>query len=396
MSISQVRKILGRQRQPRLPYDSICYFVDRDHDLFTESYFREAIMLERRRAARSGKPFFITLVDMGKLVSPVRPDVIRKVASALFANTRDTDIKGWFRYNTMMGVIFTETDVSQRDMIKRKLGENIAALCGKDTADSIEISSHVFPDGEDEDVLNGETGPRYSWENIESYLLEMNERRRVARFVKRILDLVGGLFCLLLALPFFIAIPILIKLTSKGPVLFRQERIGLHGKPFTFLKFRSMRIGQSDAIHREYVKKLIQGSGGAEAGEDGDGQAGAKKKVYKIKHDPRVTPIGRFLRKSSLDELPQFINVLKGEMSFVGPRPPIAYEVKDYDIWHLRRILDVKPGLTGLWQVKGRSSTSFDEMVRLDLQYARTWSLWMDLKIILKTPLVLLLGRGAY
>ena len=115
-----------------------------------------------------------------------------------------------------------------------------------------------------------------------------------------------------------------------------------------------------------------------------------------MSNDPRITPIGQFLRKTSLDELPQFFNVLKGEMSLVGPRPPIPYECELYDIWHRRRMLSVKPGITGLWQVSGRSSTTFDEMVRLDLRYINGWSLWLDIKLLLKTPLVIITGKGAY
>jgi lipopolysaccharide/colanic/teichoic acid biosynthesis glycosyltransferase len=118
--------------------------------------------------------------------------------------------------------------------------------------------------------------------------------------------------------------------------------------------------------------------------------------VYKIVNDPRVTPTGRFLRRSSLDELPQFFNVLKGDMSLVGPRPPLPYEFERYSSWHRRRVLEVKPGLTGLWQVYGRSRTNFDEMVRLDLQYASQWSLWLDLKILLKTPIAVAFGGGGY
>jgi lipopolysaccharide/colanic/teichoic acid biosynthesis glycosyltransferase len=138
------------------------------------------------------------------------------------------------------------------------------------------------------------------------------------------------------------------------------------------------------------MKNHISGNGGdhsAGAGSDGS---------YKIKNDSRVTPVGRILRKTSLDEFPQFINVLKGDMSLVGPRPPINYECEDYDLWHRRRILDVKPGITGLWQVTGRSITTFDEMVRMDIKYIREWSLWLDIRIILKTPLAMLMGNGAY
>ena len=118
--------------------------------------------------------------------------------------------------------------------------------------------------------------------------------------------------------------------------------------------------------------------------------------VYKLTNDPRVTAVGRFLRKTSLDEFPQFWNVLRGEMSLVGPRPPVAYEFEMYDYWHRRRVLELKPGVTGLWQVNGRSRTCFDDMVRLDLRYSQTWSLWLDLKILLATPLAVVAGNGAH
>ena len=185
-------------------------------------------------------------------------------------------------------------------------------------------------------------------------------------------------------------IAVLIKLTSKGPILFRQERVGQYGRKFMFLKFRSMYVNNDHAIHREYVKSLIAGSA------DSTDAPGGQRKVYKLTNDPRITWIGGFLRKTSLDEIPQFFNVLRGEMSLVGPRPPIAYEVESYDIWHRRRLLGVKPGITGLWQVAGRSRTTFDEMVRLDLQYAKSWSVWMDLRILVQTPRAVVAGDGAY
>jgi lipopolysaccharide/colanic/teichoic acid biosynthesis glycosyltransferase len=147
---------------------------------------------------------------------------------------------------------------------------------------------------------------------------------------------------------------------------------------------------QSDPkIHRDYVRKLISAKQDHKQSDDSSG-------VYKIKDDPRVTPVGRFLRNTSLDELPQFFNVLTGEMSLVGPRPPIPYEVEAYDIWHRRRFLETKPGITGLWQVEGRSRVKFDEMVRLDIKYAKTWTPWLDIKILLRTPGAVLRGDGAY
>jgi lipopolysaccharide/colanic/teichoic acid biosynthesis glycosyltransferase len=169
-------------------------------------------------------------------------------------------------------------------------------------------------------------------------------------------------------------------------VFFRQVRVGERAKPFTMLKFRTMRVNTDDRIHREYVASLIA------AGAQG---AATNQGVFKIANDPRVTPVGRVLRKTSLDELPQFINVLLGSMSLVGPRPPIPYEVEQYKPWHHRRVLDAKPGITGLWQVTGRSRTTFDEMVRLDLRYARTCSFWTDIKILLATPRAVVSGKGA-
>jgi len=187
--------------------------------------------------------------------------------------------------------------------------------------------------------------------------------------------------------PLFAAISPLIKLTSPGPALFKQTRVGLRGKPFTMLKFRSMRVNTDPAMHHEYVTKFIRS--GAQLHPAG------RKVLFKLRDDPRVTPLGRILRKTSLDEIPQFWNVLVGDMSLVGPRPPLPYEVAQYRRWHWGRVCDAKPGITGLWQVVGRSRVTFDEMVRLDLRYAKTCSLATDLQILLATPRAVLLGKGA-
>jgi lipopolysaccharide/colanic/teichoic acid biosynthesis glycosyltransferase len=164
--------------------------------------------------------------------------------------------------------------------------------------------------------------------------------------------------------------------------------VGHYGKVFTFLKFRSMHINNDTSVHREYVANLIAGRA-VRLPSNGDGDG-----VYKLTNDKRITRVGKFLRRSSLDELPQFLNVLKGDMSLVGPRPAIPYEVASYQTWHRRRILEVKPGITGLWQVNGRNRIKFDEMVRLDLQYAKGWSPWLDIKILLRTPRAVF--RGAH
>jgi lipopolysaccharide/colanic/teichoic acid biosynthesis glycosyltransferase len=174
-------------------------------------------------------------------------------------------------------------------------------------------------------------------------------------------------------------IALAVKISSPGPIIFKQTRLGLKGRRFPFYKYRSMYWNGDDQIHREYVSNLIEGQlEKINKGEKGN-------PFFKIKDDYRITRVGKIIRKLSIDELPQFFNVLKGEMSLVGPRPPIPYEVEKYKPWHLRRILEMKAGITGLWQVSGRSKTTFDEMVRLDLRYVQNWSIWLDLKILFKT-----------
>lgn len=211
-----------------------------------------------------------------------------------------------------------------------------------------------------------------------------------AYFVKRVADTVTAAILIVLLLPFFGLIALLIKAFSPGPTLFRQERAGQNGVPFPFYKFRTMRVDTDDKLHREYATNFISGKEmDLKDEERGD------KPVYKMTKDPRVTPIGAILRKTSLDELPQLYNVLRGEMSLVGPRPPIMYELNYYKEWHKRR-LEAKPGLTGLWQVSGRSEVPFNEMVLLDLYYIDHWSLKMDLEILLRTIPVILFGKGGY
>lgn len=200
---------------------------------------------------------------------------------------------------------------------------------------------------------------------------------------KRSVDIVFALGALGLGAPVFLLLALLVKMSSPGPVLFRQIRLGKDGKPFHFYKFRSMHHNNNEAVHRNFAENFINGGNGS--GE----------RVFKMVDDPRITRVGRFLRRSSLDELPQFVNILRGHMSLVGPRPPISYEIEHYQDWHRDR-LKVKPGLTGLWQVSGRSQVGFDEMVMLDLHYIAHWSLTLDLKIIARTLPVMLRGDGAY
>ncbi len=208
------------------------------------------------------------------------------------------------------------------------------------------------------------------------------------RLVKRAFDVVVASLLLAISSPLFLLVALLIKLDSRGPVFYRQERIGENGQPFTMLKFRSMVQDADPRVHEAYVTDLIRRNVSPSQA-PGGGRA-----VLKQQGDPRVTRVGRILRKTSIDELPQLVNVLRGEMSLVGPRPALAYEVAVYKDWHHRRLAAL-PGITGLWQIKGRNQVSFDDMVRLDIEYIERQSLWYDISILLRTPWAVLTGRGA-
>lgn len=199
---------------------------------------------------------------------------------------------------------------------------------------------------------------------------------------KRALDVVAAILLLVGAAPAFVGVAILVRLTSPGPILFRQERVGRGGRVFVMYKFRTMCVGADTHIHQAYYTGLMNGSAQPCNG------------VFKLAKDPRLTSVGGFLRRFSLDELPQLINVLRGDMSLVGPRPAIPYEVEQYGPRERLR-LEVTPGLTGLWQVSGRNLLDFHQMINLDLAYIERWSLWLDLWIILRTPLVVMAAHGA-
>lgn len=210
-------------------------------------------------------------------------------------------------------------------------------------------------------------------------ILEKGPKNKVP-VEKRIMDMIVALGLILAFSPIFILAAILIKMTSRGPVIFKQTRLGLNGQPFQILKFRTMRTDMEDDIHRAFMKKVIEKQ-----------KASGVNQVFKMKNDPRVTLIGRILRKTSLDELPQLFNVLKGEMSMIGPRPPLAYEVECYKRWQLERLTGL-PGITGLWQVSGRNHTDFETMVKQDIEYIRNRNLGMDIEILLKTVPAMLKG----
>jgi lipopolysaccharide/colanic/teichoic acid biosynthesis glycosyltransferase len=357
---------------------------------FSEEIFTQLLCLERKRAGRSRKPFALMLLDAGKLLQTDRRTIVlADLALALSSSTRETDVCGWHTEGSVIGVILTEIGEADTNALRITMLSKVSAALRTNLEPGemaeIHISFHIFP----EDLGSQNGGSADTSLHLYPDLHRENDKRKAARLVKRAIDLVGSLTALILLSPLLLAIALAIKLTSKGPVLFAQKRIGQYGVWFTFLKFRSMHFLSDSTIHQEYVRRLISGEEGCKRS---DGSHG----IYKLNNDPRITPIGKFLRRTSLDELPQFFNVLRGEMSLVGPRPPILYEIEAYDIWHRRRLFEAKPGITGLWQVNGRSKLKFDEMVRLDLKYARDWSLALDLKILLQTPRAVLFGKDAF
>ena len=358
--------------------------------LLPEVMFLRALSLERKRAERSRKLFVLMLIEpMQPMSNGKGHSSFGKTVSAISSSIRETDVAGWYKERSALGVIFAELGTADKTSILKTLRAKVtAALQSSLRAEElshVRMSFHCFPDDRD----NHETGMPPTT-TLYPDLVQRDEARKVSYGVKQAIDALGSLMALIILSPIFLAIAVAIKLSSPGPVLFRQKRIGQYGVPFTCLKFRSMHAVNDSRIHKEYVKRFIAGSVDAGVSDTDD------KAVYKLTADPRVTRVGRLLRKTSLDELPQLFNVLLGEMSLVGPRPPIPYELEAYDVWHRRRLLEVKPGITGLWQVNGRSRLRFDDMVRLDLKYAKAWSLGLDLKILLRTPRAVFSGDGAH
>ncbi len=358
---------------------------------YPEPIFSQIIFQERKRTERYNRPFLLILFDLENILDGLEDNhLIKTLEESLSSCLRKTDIRGWYKQGRTIGIILLEIG-SDRMILEKvflKIRSQLVKNIGTERFYKIKISYHSFPESS-----NG-NGKDRDWFRSQFYP-EVAEKPLPKRFpflIKRGLDILGSTVGLLAFSPALLIIALGIKFTSKGPVLFRQERVGQWGKTFTLLKFRSMHVDCEDSAHREYVRKLITRGKGTYPG----GVEPQKSVVYKLTNDRRITPLGNILRKTSLDEIPQFINVLRGEMSLVGPRPPLPYECEVYALWHRRRLTTVKPGITGLWQVKGRSRQTFDEMVRLDLNYIAKWSLWVDLKIILKTPWVMLKGAGAY
>lgn len=359
-------------------------------DILPQEAFHKMITLERKRTERSRKPFLLMLLDTGtELPSDKNSRLLTEVLKTLAVSTRETDVIGWYATGTVVGVMYTEIAPCDRSSIVAtmlaRVSNTLRANLGLEEFHRVKLSFHLFPEDWDHDGPGRPSNP--------TLYPDLNERvdsQKHLHAVKRVMDVMGSAMALIVLAPLLALIAIAIKVTSKGPIFFRQKRVGQHGECFTFLKFRSMYVNNDASHHRQFVRQLIKGQAAKSAA------PAEKGGVYKLTNDPRITRVGRFIRRTSLDELPQFINVLRGEMSLVGPRPAIPYEVEAYDIWHRRRVLEAKPGITGLWQVEGRSRVGFDEMVRLDLRYVRSWSPWLDVKILARTPKAVMDGTGAY
>ncbi len=399
--------------------------------------FRKKLVLEKRRAERFSYRSSILFFDFTKVISTNglykkldQEEIIR----LLCTNIRETDSVCLYKKNMIL-ILLPDTDTIGSQLVCKRLLDKMNRFHSssmKINHDDFEIEILTFPEKQSNEILlndlvinkieNKTNAVSYfensfdsnfrkdCFENLnlcvstfngsalaipitriyfwdQQYLSNLLLSLKLS--IKRVIDIIGAILGFLLFSPVMLMTAILIKLTSSGPILFKQRRVGYRGQSFTFLKFRSMYTNSNDEIHQNYVKKLIQGKNH----EINNGNA--ENPFFKIKRDPRITPLGRILRKTSIDELPQLINVLRGEMSLVGPRPPIEYEVKEYQNWHYRRVLDVKPGITGLWQVSGRSRTTFNEMVRLDIQYTQNWSLIMDFKILFKTVKAVVMTEGS-
>jgi lipopolysaccharide/colanic/teichoic acid biosynthesis glycosyltransferase len=347
--------------------------------------FRTVLIRERKRAERSGRPLVLVLLTLPPRHRRSSPEAA--AAERLAAATESTDVVGWYEPGAVIGIVRLLTIAPEAGLPSSAAGADggrrLAARLEQEVAQGCSVRVLVYP--EPVPPTTEELGTIDPTLYPELAFPRRRERRRDA--AKRTLDAVASLLLLVVLAPAIAVIAVLVKLTSPGPAFFGQTRIGHMRRPFTVLKFRTMYAHADSAVHEEFVSRFIA-AGGTNGQPPVDG-------LFKLTQDRRVTRLGRFLRKTSLDELPQLWNVLRGEMSLVGPRPPVPYEYAQYQPWHRRRVIDTKPGLTGLWQVAGRSRTTFDEMVRLDLRYARTRSLRRDLAIICRTPPAVISGKGA-
>ncbi|MFQ5738694.1 MAG: sugar transferase [Acidobacteriota bacterium] len=357
--------------------------------------FQSVLQLERQRAERSGNPLSLVLFDL-EGVNGVQQRSRTTLRELLQERTRSTDTVGWLDRHRL-GAVLPYTPY--RGALN--LAQDVCAQCGLEIPFRVLTYPSDPPGGtgpssrQDQTRLSSEPTPETPRTSASADEVKRGNPRdpvdarnrdewpfwplHPIPFWKRWIDIAGSLVGLILLSPILALIASAIKVTSPGPVFYEQDRIGYGGKPFRLIKFRTMHAAADQNQHRRYVRELIS-SGGSLAKLDG-------------KDDPRIFPLGGFLRSSCLDELPQLFNVLRGEMSLVGPRPCLPYEAELFRLWHQRRF-DSVPGMTGLWQINGKNATTFAEMIRLDIRYEKNRSFWVDLHILAKTlPAILTHGN---
>jgi lipopolysaccharide/colanic/teichoic acid biosynthesis glycosyltransferase len=374
--------------------------------------FQTILDSERCRADRNRHQFSLVVFDMGR--SDEDHSQIRYLAHVLRDRIRSTDRVGWLD-NRRVGVVLPYTSEAGA----WRLADDVCqAMAGK--AARPECSVYTYPSrcdrengGHSEQLHFADFSPEWKTTSPEGFSRSarhasslnndfalqqspvdaIRNRREVVHspellFAQRLplwkrgMDIVGALLALIVLSPILLLVGLIIRIVSPGPIIFRQERLRCLGRMFRMWKFRTMGVDTDTSIHKNHVVALING--------DKNGNPGVKNPMVKLEDHPQIIPLGRFFRKMCLDELPQLINVLRGEMSLVGPRPPLPYEVEEYPQWCYGRFNAV-PGMTGLWQVSGKNRLSFDEMVRLDIRYSKQESLWLDTKIMMKTPLAIIL-----
>lgn len=340
--------------------------METSQKLYSIDEFNLIIMRERFRSDRNNQKFSLVTFDIG---SNKDTSLISHLFEIITSRVRISDEIGWFD-ERRIAILLPDTELKDAQRIAHSLCKNSKVSAPTPGWCVPACTVYMYPS--------------LKWIDGESYTEpscpQVNVHEKIAvghrmPFWKRSMDIIGSAIGLLILSPLLLFVAVMIKLVSHGPIFFAQERIGKSRRIFKLLKFRSMKVDNDVAVHREYLKELING--------DGNGD----KPMVKMESDDRIFPFGRFIRKTCLDELPQLINVFKGDMSLVGPRPCIPYEAEDYLRWHARRF-DITPGMTGLWQVSGKNRTTFKEMIRLDIKYAVELTFWLDIMILFKTPFV--------
>ena len=373
--------------------------------LYSRAYLDQRISEEKFRTCRTGSPFTLVLFNPFKLISTNgkhSAKCIAEIGRIVESDTRKTDIQGWWG-NKTYAILLLDTFYDRAYAVVDKLVSELRAkgYAVSDSSKKTVFEFLTFPDTNQENGYNGndENGEgtinqeknKVNGINIKCDFkcLSLESPKVHFEIIKRSIDILLSATLLLIFLPLLLAIAVLIKLDSPGPVIYRQTRVGKGGKHFTFYKFRTMYFNCDETIHKTHVKNLANKVAGLTSNER------FNESSYKLMDDDRITRVGKFLRNTSIDEVPQLFNVLKGDMSLVGPRPLPVYEVEIYTDWFKYR-LDSKPGITGLGQVDGRYNREYEEVYRLDLRYVKSASILLDLKILFRTALLVLSFRGAY